>query len=212
MKRKDGRSGRDNSREYHLERERKTTEALTELCQMIRRAGEPTTFAHVATEFQRRNGELAVSSQTLRSNPTYRDIIEKILRTGREREGIGSIPRKNNAKSNAELRQELHSERVRYRKLQADIKILRHQIAQANIATGELQHETPDLQSVEQLEMLRSTMTQFMEELSKLGDFFWDREGFKRANDGKLFLTRKSMLLMGYEPKLIPQNNPAVQP
>lgn len=62
-------------------------------------------------------------------------------------------------------------------------------------------YETTEIQTLEQLEMSNKTLLQFMEELSKLGDFFWDREGFKRASDGNVFLTKKNLLLMGVESK-----------
>ena len=86
-------------------------------------------------------------------------------------------------------------------KLRSDIKILRHQMNQAGVSSKNNVYNTVDIETLDQLKMSNTTLLKMIDELKKLGDFFWDREGFKRASDGKLFLTQKAMLTMGIEPK-----------
>lgn len=201
MKKNDGRRNNDNSRLYHIERIEKTKNAIEDVCNRVKERDEPRTFTHVANVMKNYYEKpILVSAQTLRDNSEYRHIFEKILKDDIDDFGEVKI-RKSNPKSSAELRHELHKEKMKSAKLRSDIKILKHQMKQADLATSSATYETTDIQTLEQLEMSNKTLLQLMEELSKLGDFFWEREGFKRASDGKLFLTQKSLLLMGIEPQ-----------
>lgn len=201
MKQNDGRRNNDNSRTYHIERVEKIKKAIEDVCNRIKERGEPRTFAHVATVMKDNYEKpILVSAQTLRENSEYRQIYEKILMDDIDNFGENKI-RKNNPKSSAELRHELHKEKVKSAKLRSDIKILKHQMKQAGVSNSNTTYETTDIQTIEQLEMSNKTLLQLMEELRKFGDFFCDKEGFKRASDGKVFLTQNGMLLMGIEPQ-----------
>ncbi len=150
---------------------------------------------------------ILVSAQTLRDNSEYRQIIDEILKE--DFDNLTNIKaRKHNPKSNAELRHEIHKEKVKYAKCKSDMKILKHQIKQSNISSPDNFYNTPDIQVLEQLEMSNISLLQLIKELSKLGNFFWDREGFKRASDGKVFLTQKAMLTMGIEPQKLLEYSP----
>ena len=83
--------------------------------------------------------------------------------------------------------------------MRSEVKLLRYHIKQANIEFYDKGNEDIkiDIAMLNQLEMLRESLDQLIGELGKLGDFYWDREGFKRAADGKIFLTKKSLLIMG---------------
>lgn len=204
MKTLDGRRRNDNSRAYHIERVENIKDALQDICKRIKKSGEPRTFAHVAkTMKELYEKPIVVSAQTLRENEAYRKIFDAILKD--EFDMPETNIRKNNPKSNAELRNEIHKEKIKIRELRSEIKILRHQITQSNISTNDDHiHDMPNIDMIKQLEMSNQSLLELMQELSKLGDFFWDKEGFKRASDGKLFLTQQSMLLMGFEPKQLP--------
>ena len=201
MKQNDGRRNNDNSRVYHIERIEKIKEAIEDVCNKVKLRGEPRTFAHVAIVMKNHYKKpILVSAQTLRENSEYRRIFERLLKDDIDEFAEVKI-RKNNPKSSAELRHELHKEKMKLAKLRSDIKILKHQIKQAGVEASNNAYDTIDINTLEQLTMSNTTLLQMMYELSKLGDFFWDREGFKRASDGKLFLTQKAMLIMGIEPK-----------
>jgi len=204
MKKLDGRRRNDNSRVYHIERVENIKNAVQDICERVKKSGEPRTFAHVAKTMQEfYKKPIVVSAQTLRENEAYRKIFDAILKDEFDMPEINI--RKNNPKSNAELRNEVHKEKTKVQSLKSEIKIMKHQIRQSNITVSDVHvHDAPDITMINQLEMSNKTLLEFMQELGKLGDFFWDREGFKRASDGKLFLTQKAMLLMGVEPKQLP--------
>lgn len=201
MKKNDGRRNNDNSRVYHIELGEKTKKAIEDVCKRIKERGEPHTFAHVAIVMKDYYAKpILVSAQTLRENPEYRQIVEKILKDDIDDFSEVKI-RKNNPKSSAELRHESHKDKMMIAKLRSDIKILKHQMNKAGISSIGKEYDTVDIQTVEQVTMLTTAILKMMHESIKLGDFYWDREGFKRASDGEVFLTHKGMILMGIEPQ-----------
>jgi len=201
MKKNDGRRLNDNSRVYHEERIEKIKNAIKDVCEGIKSRGEADTFAHIAkTMKESYEKPILVSEQTLRENSEYRQIIDEIFK--KNFDNLTNIKiRKHDPKSNAELKNEIYKVEVKLAKCKSDNKILKHQIKQSNISSPDYSYNTADIQVLEQLEMSNTSLLQLVHELSKLGDFFWDREGFKRASDGKIFLTQKGMLLMGIEPQ-----------
>ena len=203
MNKVDGRKNNDNSRAYHLEQVKKRKDALKEICQKIKEQGESKTFESIANKMQMLyDKSISVSAQTLRTNGEYRQIINEVL--GNDNVDFGERKtRKNDSRTTAELRHELHKEKEKSAKLRSEIKILKHHIKQAGISLSDDTHGISDIQLQEQLDMAHRVLLEVLPELSKLGHFYWDREGFKRASDMKLFLTTKNMLQMGISPKLI---------
>lgn len=203
MKKHDGRRKNDNSRIYHTEREEETVKAVRIICEGIKNRGEPRLFSHVAATMKKSYKKpILVGAQTLSTNTKYRNVIDDVFKDNSDMPNPNI--RKNNPKSNAELRNEIHKEKIKSKQYQSEIKILKHQIKQSNITVGKQTYDTPDIGMINQLEMSNTSLLQLITELSKLGHFYWDKDEFKKASDGKIYLTQKSMLLMGIEPKLLP--------
>lgn len=185
----DQRRYNDNSREWHHEMLEKRKEALFKTCQKILSKNEPRTFTHIANlmklSFEK---NVSLSAQTISQNSIYRDIFNNFF----DNELMNSSEKKFNPKSNVELQHELHQLKTKNIILKREIKLLRHHIQKSNLNIDSNQ----DISYTTINETAIALSKQLIQELTILGDFYWDNVGLKRERDGKLFITNESASLL----------------
>lgn len=191
----DKRSFNDNSRNWNDEMQKKREIALKEICEIILKKDEPKTFAHVSKFMKLKyHKNVAISAQTISQNITYRNIFDSVFNTNSNENKEIIKKRKHLPKSVVELKHELHSEKIKNKKLRREIEILRHQIKQSNIELIQNKHEISN-ENITKIYI--ETINTLIKELQYFGDFFIDNDGLKRDRDNYLILSNKIINLLG---------------
>lgn len=192
MKKDDQRRYNDNSRAWNDAMVEERKKALTSVCNIIIKKNESRTFSNAARLLAKKyEKNIAISAQTIANNPEYRSICISILKLD------NNVPtkRKNDPRSTADLQQALYHQEMRNTELNREVRLLRHQIQQANLELPDNEYiiQKPSTRNPEYIEVIKVLLKEILDS----GEYFWDGEVLKKEFDGSIILSKRKLTFLG---------------